>query len=157
MRFVSLITTPILFATLVACSGDSTGPGQTYESIAGSYAGILVGVSQGVALDATFSLTITQTTSDLQGSWALQGTLDDGFDFYDVQGTGTLNGTINPGNNPSVNMTIRTGSCPNYQARFSGAYDSANRRITISGPVEFFASNSCTVVLSFPATIILTR
>lgn len=157
MRIVSRITTLILFATLVACGGDSTGPGQTHESIAGSYAGILVGVSQGVALDATFSLTITQTAGDLQGSWALQGTLDDGFDLYDVQGTGTINGAINPGNNPSVNMTIRTGFCPNYQAHFSGAYDSANRRITISGPVEFFASNSCTVVLSFPATIILTR
>ena len=157
MRFGSRITSPALFAALVACSGDSTGPDSNYETIAGSYAGVLGGISQGVALDATFSLTITQTAGDLQGSWALQGTLDDGFDLYDVQGTGTLSGTINPGNNPSVNITIRTGFCPNYQAQFSGAYDSANRRITIAGPIEFFAANTCTVVLRFPSTIILTR
>lgn len=147
----------LLLAASVACSGDSTGPGVTYESIAGSYNGVLVGLAQGVALDATFSLTLTQTSGSLSGSWALQGILDDGFDTFLAQGTGTITGTIAGGTNPSVNLTVRTGSCPNYQAHFSGAYDTANRRLTISGPVDFFATNTCTVVLTYQSTIILTR
>jgi hypothetical protein len=147
----------LLLAATIACSGDSTGPGRTFENIGGSYDGSLVGISQGVALDATFSLTMNQTSGNITGSWALQGILDDGFDTFLAQGTGSITGTIAAGSNPSVNLTVRTGECPNYQAHFSGAYDSANRRLTISGPVDFFAANTCTVVLTYPSTIILTR
>ncbi len=117
----------------------------------------LVGLSQGVALDAIFSLTIVQTGGNVTGSWALQGTLFDGVQSASVQGTGNLSGTVAAGTNPSVNLTIRTGSCPNYQANFSGAFDSANQRLTISGPVEFFAPNSCNVALTYQGTIILNR
>jgi hypothetical protein len=157
MRTTRSAFASLLIAIVVACSSDSTGPGASYENIAGSYDGVLVGLSQGVALDATFSLTLTQTSGNVAGSWALQGILDDGFDTFLAQGTGTITGTIAAGMNPSVNLTVRTGSCPNYQGHFSGAYDSANRRLTISGPVDFFAANTCTVVLSFPSTIILSR
>lgn len=139
-----------------ACGSESTGPTATYDSIAGSYSGFLVGVAQGVALEATFSLTIAQTGGDLSGSWALQGTLDDGFQLFGVQGTGTLNGSIGTGNNPSVNLVVRSGGCPNYQASFSGAYDSSNRRLTISGPVDIL-DGSCAVVLRYQSTIILNR
>jgi hypothetical protein len=100
---------------------------------------------------------MNQTSGNITGSWALQGILDDGFDTFLAQGTGSITGTIAAGSNPSVNLTVRTGECPNYQAHFSGAYDSANRRLTISGPVDFFAANTCTVVLTYPSTIILTR
>ena len=145
-----------LLASIVAC-GDSTGPETSFESIAGTYDGVLGGFSQGVALDATFSLTINQASGTATGSWALQGTLDDGFDFLDVQGSGSLSGSVSSGKNPSVNLTVRTGSCPNYQAHFSGSYDSTNRVLTISGPIEFFAVGTCTVALSFPSTILLYR
>jgi hypothetical protein len=84
MRRWQLVPIGALVAFLVACS-DSTAPADSYESIAGSYDGALAGVSQGVALDATFSLTINQTGGTATGSWALQGLLDDGFDLYDVQ------------------------------------------------------------------------
>jgi hypothetical protein len=155
MRLIKL-TTAALLLSLVACS-DSTGPGNNFESIAGSYDGVLAGLSQGIALDATFSLTINQTGGTATGSWALQGTLDDGFDLVTVQGTGNLSGTVASGTNPSVNLTVRTGSCPNYQAQFSGSYDSTNRVLTISGPVDFFAAGTCTVLLTFPSTILLYR
>jgi hypothetical protein len=141
-----------------ACGGDGgTEPGPAHESIADSYAGVLIGISEGVALNSTFSLTIAQSGSALSGSWGLSGTLNDGVTTLDVAGTGTLTGSIAAGNNPSVNMTVRVPTCPNYQAQFSGAYDVSNRRLTIAGPVVFFAANSCTVVLSYPSTIILTR
>ncbi len=154
-RFFAAATTLLL----VAC-GDSTGPeptgptGPTYESIAATYAGALVGNAQGIALTATFSITITQTGGDLSGSWSLVGTLNDGVVSVDVQGTGTLSGSIASGQNPSVNLTIRN-ACANYEARFSGAYDSANRRLTIGGPVDIL--DGCTVVITYQSTIILDR
>jgi len=145
-----------LLLGVAACGGDGTGPSNSFESIAGSYAGSMAGISQGVALTGTFSLTIAQTRGDATGSWAIQGQLTDGFDVVDVQGTGTLSGTVTAGTNPSVNLTIRSGFCPNYQSLFSGTYDSANRRLTLLGTVDFFASN-CTVVLSYPMTMVLNR
>lgn len=141
----------------VACGGDSTGPSSSYSSIAGSYSGAMIGLSQGVAMNAIFSTTIAQTSGTTSGSWGLSGTLNDGVSTLSVSGTGTLTGTVATGNNPSVNITIRTPGCPNYQSQFSGAYDSTNRRLTITGPVEFFANNSCNVVLSYQTTIILNR
>lgn len=141
-----------------ACGSDGgTAPNAQYESIAGTYSGAMVGLSQGIALNSTFSLTISQSGGATSGTWGLSGVLDDGISSLNVAGTGTLSGNVATGNNPSVNITVRAPSCPNYQAQFSGAYDSANRRLTIAGPVEFFAANSCTVVLSYAATIILTR
>ena len=140
----------------VACSGDSTGPGATYESIAGNYSGAMTGMSQGIALDGTFSLTVDQNRGTTSGTYGIAGTLYDGTTSLDVAGTGTLTGTVAAGNNPSVNITVRTPMCPNYQAHFSGTYDVPNRRLTMIGPIEFF-NDSCTVVLSYPSTIVLTR
>lgn len=145
-----------LATLLAACGGDASGPGETYESIAGSYSGQMVGVSQGVALDADFSLTLSQNAGSVTGTYALQGELTDGIDVVAVQGTGTISGTIAAGNNPSVNLTVQPASCPNNRANFSGTYDVANRRLTMIGPVEFFNS-SCAVVLRYQMNIVLTR
>lgn len=153
----ALFSTGLLFL-LAACGGDSpTAPAQHFESIAGDYAGQMVGVSQGVALDAVFALSISQTTGNATGNYTLSGTLDDGVDQLSVAGAGQLSGTVAPGSNPSVNLVIKVPGCPNYQANFSGSYDSANRRLTITGPVEFFQYNTCTVALSYQTTIVLTR
>ena len=49
---------------LAACGGDSTGPGDnpgpSYQSIAGTYAGVLAGTEQGIDLTGTFSITVNQ-------------------------------------------------------------------------------------------------
>ena len=145
----------LVLVTVAAC-GESTGP-SNYNSIAGSYSGAMIGLSQGIALNAIFSTTIAQTAGNTSGTWSLSGTLNDGVSTLNVVGTGTLSGTVAAGNNPSVNLTIKTPLCPNYQAQFSGAYDSVNHRLTITGPVEFFAANSCNVALSYQGTIILNR
>jgi len=154
MRWSSLWLVGVLVG---GCGGDGTGPSATHESIAGSYTGTMAGLSQGIALNATFSLTINQDGGSVSGSWALQGTLTDGFDIVAVQGTGVLNGTVASGKNPSVNITVRSGQCPNRQTAFSGAYDSVNHRLTLTGTVEFLDFTSCTVVLSYPMTVILNR
>jgi hypothetical protein len=160
---VRLLSLALVSSVLSACGGDSaTGPGSnppapTFENIADTYAGILVGIAQGIALDGTFSVTITQSAGTLSGSWSISGTLTDATGSVFIQGTGSLSGTINSGQNPSVNITITTGLCPNYQAVFSGAYDSTNRRLTLSGPIDILDLNSCNVLLTYPSTIILIR
>jgi hypothetical protein len=143
---------------LAACGGDSgpAAPEVTYDRIAGSYAGGVAGVSQGVTLSGTFTLSLTQNDGTLGGTYAISGQLSDGFDVVGIQGTGALSGTIAPGDNPSVNLTVTPGSCSNRRASFSGAYDSTNRRLTLSGPLEIFRDD-CTVALTYPSTIILER
>ncbi len=154
------VLVPLLIGILSACSGDgATGPDNspTYERIDGTYSGSMVGLNQGIGMTSDFSITINQNGGTTSGSWGLSGVLSDGFNSLQITGTGTLTGTVSTGANPSVNLTIRSGVCPNYSANFSGAYDSANRRITISGPVDIFAANSCSVALSYNTTLLLTR
>ncbi len=140
-----------------ACGGDSgTGPSEpSYASIAGSYGGPVTGLSQGIGLDADLALTLTQSRGSISGTYALDGVLFDNVDAVAVAGSGTITGTIASGNNPSVNLTIRSSVCPNYTAQFSGAYDSANRRLTITGPLDFFQSGTCNVGLRFQGTFVL--
>ena len=144
----------IILGFLTACGSDVAAP--TFEDISGTYTGQMSGISQGVALSALFSVTLTQNQGELSGSWALQGVLSDDFGSAPTQGTGPLTGTIGSGNNPSVNVTVRTGSCPNYSAPFSGTYDSANRRLTITGPVEIL-TETCAVLLTYSAVMVLVR
>ena len=123
LRHTKGITVALLML-LAACGGDSTGPGDnpgpTFENIAGTYAGVLAGTAQGIALNGTFSITVTQSAGDLSGSYSTTGTLTDGIDTVPFQGSGSLTGTINSGTNPSVNITFRLGECPNYQADTEG-------------------------------------
>jgi hypothetical protein len=153
----------LLSILLASCGGSDgaggiSGPsGPTYADISGTYGGGIVGNSQGVLLQGTFTLTITQTSGALGGSYSLAGTLYDGVTTLQILGTGTATGTIASGSNPSVNITAKSGVCPNVQDGFSGAYDTTNRVITLTGRIDFF-NNSCLVVLTYnPTTIILRR
>lgn len=102
-----------------------------------------------------FGVTINQSKGSLSGSWSMQAQVSGGVSVANVQGTGSLTGTIGSGSNPSVNITIR-GSCPNYEAQFSGTYDSANRRLTLIGPIDIL-NQDCTVALRYPSTVVLNR
>jgi len=149
----------LVFLLLPACGGDSgTGPAPapTFENIAGTYGGVAVGLSEGVAMEAVFSLTITQSSGNLSGSWSLAGTLNDGVTVADIIGSGPLSGSIASGQNPSVNLTVTNPLCPNYQGTFSGTFDSTNNVITLNGPIDILDAN-CAVFLSYPSVIILTR
>lgn len=150
LAFLGLLT--------VGCGGDSgTGPSTTHDSLAGSYAGPLNGVSQGVALVSTLSVTLAQNAGALSGSYALSGALTDGMQSVDLIGTGTISGTVQAGTNPSVNIAVTPGDCPNSSANFSGAYDSANKRLTITGPIHIYNPSNCAVLLTYQSTIILNR
>ena len=151
----------VLAVFALACGsngGSSTGPSPTYETIAGTYAGSLAGTSQGIALQANFTLTITQASGNLGGSYSIAGTLSNGVQTVPLQGTGTLAGTIAAGNNPSVNITVTNGVCSNVRDGFAGAYDGNNHVITLTGPVDIFDASNCQVILTYPnSTIILRR
>ena len=164
VRIHSAALVSLLSILLAGCGGSSDGAGgisgpnaPTYADISGTYAGGMVGNSQGILLQGTFTLTITQSSGTLGGSYSLGGTLYDGVTTLQILGTGTTTGSIASGNNPSINITAKSGLCPNVQDGFSGAYDSANRVITLTGRIDFF-NNSCLVVLTYnPTTIILRR
>ena len=158
MRFNRVLAGTSMLFLLAACGGDSpTSPSQHFESIAGDYTGQMVGLAQGIELNAVFAISISQTNGSASGNYTLSGTLSDGTTQVDIVGAGPLSGTVASGTNPSVNIAIKVPGCPNYQANFSGAYDSVNRRLTITGPVDIFQNNSCTVALSYSGTIILAR
>jgi hypothetical protein len=108
-------------------------------------------------MNSTFTLTMNQSGGSISGSWGLVGVLSDGVNSLQIAGTGPLTGSVAAGTNPSVNVTVKSAACPSYSAAFSGAYDSTNRKITISGPVDIFAANSCDVALRYNSTIILSR
>jgi hypothetical protein len=157
MRLCKASLSVIAALLLSACGGDgNTGPNPTYQSIAGSYAGAMAGVSQGVVLDADFSLTLNQTQGNLSGSYALVGTLNEAGTLYEISGTGVLTGTVGTGDNPNVTISVQPALCQSQTAQFAGAYDSTNRRLTITGPVEFF-DDGCNVILTYQMTIILDR
>ena len=158
MRIRSAIL-PFALVLASACSGNSsTGPkqGPTYDNIAGTYTGPVTGLTQGIALSATATVTITQNDATLGGSYGLSGVLTDGVSVVNIAGSGNLTGTIASGNNPSVNVTV-SGVCPGFQAQFSGAYDTANQRLTLTGPVQIFSNDCSAVVLTYQETFIITR
>ena len=160
MRYQTVVLASAIALAVAGCSKSSpTGPGSqpTYNSVAGSYAGPMSGLNQGIAIVATLTVTITQNDGTLGGSYGLSGTLTDGVNVVDITGTGTLSGTIASGNNPSVNVTVRSGDCPAYSAQFSGAYDTANSRMTLTGPVQIYATDCSRVAITYPTTFILTH
>lgn len=155
----NLLMLPAMLIALAACGGDDPSPTElepTHASVAGSYVGVMAGVSQGVTADMDFALIVSQTAGALTGTYGISGTLTDGVDVVDIFGTGTLTGTVTTGNNPSVNIVVKPDACPANTASFSGSYDSTNRRLTITGPVQFYGG-SCNIVLTFPTTFILHR
>ncbi|HET7553191.1 MAG TPA: hypothetical protein VFK04_18000 [Gemmatimonadaceae bacterium] len=154
-RALSLLLPMLLFGA-AGCEGDSTGPTPpAYEDIDGTYAGVMAGTSQGISANLLFGFTIGQTDGDITGSWSFTGKLNDGNTSMDVTGTGSLEGTVTSGHDPSLNFKIKTSTCPDYEATFSGDYDSDTHRLTVRGPVEFFNYQTCDVGLTYQATIVL--
>jgi hypothetical protein len=143
----------ILAALIVACGGESTtSPSGSYADISGSFSGPIAFTSQGVTLNATMSLTITQSGGSISGTDALVGTVNG----IPASGTGTFTGTVAAGSNPSVNVTTSSADCPALHSQYSGSYDSANRRLTMTGPL-YITNPDCSVALTYPLTLILNK
>jgi hypothetical protein len=139
-----------LFA--LACGGgDDTSPTPTYADISGSFAGPISGTSEGVFLNATLTLTIAQNGASIAGYDAIVGTLGG----IPISGSGTFAGTVTSGNNPSVNITNVQG-CRSVQWTYSGSYDGANHRLTMTGPL-YILDQDCSIVLTYSLTLLLSE
>lgn len=158
MRIARMAVGLALALMVGACGGDGgTGPSVMYENVAGTYGGTMQGVTQGVALNADFVLTISQSQGSLSGTYGLDGFLTDGVSTVAISGSGTISGSIASGNNPSVNFTTKTSGCPGRTEHFSGTYDSANRRITAQGPVYVLDFSDCSILLTYQMNVVLQR
>lgn len=143
----------VTLAVFLAACESPTSPGRTYADVSGNYTGVILGTSQGVSLNATFSLTIAQNGSSLSGTDAIVGSLNQS---VPVSGAGTFTGTIESGTNPSVNIVAGGGDCPNTQSRYSGSYDTANHRLTITGPL-YITNSDCSIALAYQLTLVLSK
>ena len=148
---------PLVALAAFACGGDGgTGP-QSFADISGTYAGAMSGTTQGILMQADFTLTITQSAGSLGGSYGLTGTLTDGVSTVSLIGSGSITGTIASGNSPQVAVTVRSGICPNVTATYTGSYDTVNRIVTLRGSVPITDTN-CQVVLDYTnMVLVLTR
>jgi hypothetical protein len=145
-------------ATLIGCGDNVVGPSATtQENIAGIWNGRVSGVSQGVTLDGTITLTLEQTIGNLTGGYSVVATLTNPTQQSSLQGSVVLTGSVAQGTNPSVSFTTRSVPCPALAPElWSGAFASRDGVLTISGTAHVITA-TCQIVLSYPQTIRLTR
>lgn len=157
-RMLSLLLIAVLTST-VACGEGPTTPQPTQENIGGNYSASVTGVSQGVVLVGTYRWTITQNGTIVGGNWTTQGILTDGMQSLTFGAAGTLSGTIAVGDSPSVSMELKLPECPDMSESWVGTYASASRQLVLKGSflIVTIGTNSCTVELSYPMTLVLNR
>jgi hypothetical protein len=153
-------------AALTGCDGDpaptSPTPIVTYENIAGIWTGQVGGVTQGVTLDGTITLTLQQSggvqfAGALSGGYSVLATLTNPTQQSSLQGSVMLTGTVAPGTDPAVNFSTTSVQCPALPSEnWSGSYGSRDSALTITGTAHVITS-TCVVVLTYPQTIRLTR
>lgn len=152
-------------SALIGCSGGSPAsptvnpPTQTtFQDIAGTWTGTVGGVTQGVTLAGTLTLTLQQNVGVLSGGYSMAGTLTNPTQQAPLQGAVTLTGTVASGANPAVNFTTTSVPCPGLDSQsWSGTYSGATGVLSITGVAHVITVPACTIVLSYPQTILLTR
>jgi hypothetical protein len=128
----------------------SPGSSADFESIAGTYIGLVDETSDGLRLNAGFTFNLVQLAGVLGGDYSISGTMG----TESVTGTGTLSGTIPPGPNPPVALTSTSGVCTNFSNQFQGTYDASQGIITLTGTVHIFRIATCELVRAYPSTVI---
>ena len=160
MRHHGLVVTLTVFGLVAGCSDGTgpAGPGSTsFADLSGSWAGEVTGTSQGFTLEAAFFLTAAQEEGQLSGTWASVGTVTGpGIGTAGVEGAGTFTATVERGNDPAVNATFFRPDC-NYTTQFAGTYNTANERLTMSGSFDVLDPGDCSVLLTFPTTVVVDR
>ena len=155
-------------AVLIGCGGSASPAGPTptptpppaitYQNLAGTWTGSVGGVTQGVTLAGTLTLTFQQSTGALSGGYSVVATLKTPTQESLLTGEVTLTGTVASGPNPAVSFTTTSAICPSLSGEtWSGVYGSATGVLTITGTAHVFTAPNCVIVLSYPQTILLTR
>lgn len=149
-------------AVLTGCGGPSpaspTPASQTtLQNVAGTWTGRVGGVSQGVTLDGTMTLTLQQSLGVLSGRYDVAGTLTNPTQVAQLRGSVTLTGTVASGPNPAVSFTTTSVQCPSLPSEtWSGSYASGTGVLTIAGTAHVL-DERCTIVLRYRETILLNR
>jgi hypothetical protein len=155
-------TVVFLLVAAVACrSGADSLPGAgptsatpTYALVAGTYKGTLADTTGGFSISLTVTLTVSQSAASLTGSYSMPGTISDGVATAHILGSGFFTGSIAAGPNPAVNIALRETACPASLSQFSGTYDSARGKLTLSGPVDILKAD-CSFFIRYNSTIVL--
>ncbi|MEP6778437.1 MAG: hypothetical protein ABJC26_01005 [Gemmatimonadaceae bacterium] len=138
-----------------ACgSSDSTAP--NYGNISGRFQGEVSGQSQGQVLNGVYSIVTTQNGGKVSGTTEMNGFVGSGAGAPAFQNPGLVVGTIGSGEDPAVSFTITSNACPTHVVTLAGTYQTANKRLVVSGTLETYSS-TCTVAYSFPASLLLTK
>jgi hypothetical protein len=143
-----------LVTLLSACNEEIVLP--AYETIAGGYSGELAGWREGIFLDATLSMMLTQEGGTLAGTYSVFGTLTNADAQTGLERSGAVAGSIAEGSNPAVDFTLTPETCPTRTETFTGTYDTASGVITVTGNVVLFDSE-CATLLYYPMLLSLTR
>lgn len=154
MRLRNLTLLSAALALSACSSTEAVGPSE-YVALADDWNSSLTGELGQLFPGLDVSLSLTQDGSVIGGSFAIRGTVADTLVVLDL--AGTVSGTVTSGPNPSVDLSIRNSACPDYSARFTGAYDSGKRQLTVTGPLDFFRPDSCSVGFSAPVTLVFKR
>lgn len=161
-RRSSTFATLFLAASLPACGDDgpTAPPEPTYHSVAGNYAGTMVGTHPDEwTLEMDFILSIRHTQGVLTGNYRVAGTLTDDLDgsTYAIEGTGDLEGTIASGDFPSVRFDIIPELCPNLTESWTGTFDQTTRVLNARGTVNVFDPGTCENLLLFTGPLSLAQ
>lgn len=145
----------LILTLLPACTSDAnTKP--TFANVAGSFSGPFSGTSQGASVSGSITFTITQTDGLLMGAYGATGAWDFGHGGVGLTGTGTLTGTVTSGDNPSVTLDVHDAGCPNLVRSYTGMYDTAIHRLTLTGQF-FHIAPPCSVDNTFQLNLVMNR
>lgn len=139
MRLIPIAVVSMLALSLTGCSSDSGGDGSagptppSYEDVTGSYIGTVAGATPPATITGTLTLSLTNSGSELGGTYAYSGTVTGGPTPGPFLAVGTVSGTLQSGPNPSMSALF-TVPCTNgsYSSGFGAIVASANRQITLT-------------------------
>ena len=147
-----------LTALLAACGEAPTQPLPTNDdpTLSGKFRGGIQAVDADVTLTATLTLELTESAGGLVGTFALEGTIDDGASRLGVAGYWPLVGTVTADDDAAVFLTGAPDGCPAYTTDFTGTYFRRTGVLYVGVGIAIL-DDTCTPFLSYPVAVSLIR
>ena len=142
---------------LLSGCGDKSSTEPSYADLSGRYTGNVAGVSNNVVIAGVFALIMTQSGAATSGTSEMNGFIGSGSAAPAFAVPGVAKGAVGSGVDPSFTVSLTSNACPTHTMTFAGTYQSANKRLVLNGTVEIYASGTCAVSYSCPATLLLMK
>lgn len=130
-----------------ACDDGAVEPTPLFD-LAGAYRGPISATAGPASLDAVLLLEVARADDGIVGSYALIGSLVYDGAVASVEGDGTFTGTVGSGEEPSIDILVRTPLCDAYEGVFAGRFIPTTGRLILGGSVDIFGSG-CSVLVRF--------